>query len=66
MCAWEQKQEQEFPSLRQRLPAFSERIWNIRKTGSVDEFMSDLARTDEVLSRLVNDSRQDTVAAFDK
>lgn len=66
MCAWEQKQEQEFPSLRQRLAAFSERIWNIEKVKTEEEFMSDLASTDELLSKLLNDTRQDTVPAFDK
>lgn len=66
MCAWEQKQELEFPSLRQRVAAFSERIWEISEKKEFSHFEKRLTVTDKLLSKLANDSRQDTVAAFDK
>ena len=66
MCAWEQKQELEFPSLRQRVAAFSERIWEISDKKEYSHFEKRLTVTDNTLSKLVNDSRQDTVPAFDK
>ncbi len=59
MCAWEQAEEVEIPSLRKRLPALSERIWNKDEVISYQEFMSRLNKLDERLSVLINDDRQD-------
>ncbi len=66
MCAWEQAQELEFPSLRKRLPAFVERIWTAEKAREVSDFLSRLEITDRILSVLVDDATQDTLPAFDK
>jgi hexosaminidase len=52
MCAWEQAGKTEFPSLRKRLPAMNERIWNIEKVRTYDAFMDALSTTNEKLSLL--------------
>ncbi len=59
MCAWEQAGESEIPSLRKRLPAFSERIWNSEKVISYDELMVRINKLDKKLSLLIEDDRQD-------
>ncbi|GAB4329543.1 MAG: hypothetical protein Kow00127_21880 [Bacteroidales bacterium] len=61
MCAWEQSAGTEIPSLRKRLPALAERLWD---TTAVDfsGFSIRLNHTDSLVSQLINDSRQDTVA----
>ncbi|WP_075591265.1 family 20 glycosylhydrolase [Labilibacter marinus] len=61
MCAWEQAQEDEIPSLRKRLPAFVERIWNTEEKISYDELMKRMLFLDKRLSILINDDRQDTL-----
>jgi len=61
MCTWEQPQEVEFKSLRKRLPAMNERIWNTKNSLPYDEFMKRLERTDDKLSVLTNDSEQDSL-----
>ncbi len=66
MCAWEQVQELEFPSLRKRLPALAEKIWSPNDEKPLSDFMLRLNKTDLTLSKLTNDYRQDTVNAFDK
>jgi len=66
MCAWEQSQELEFPSLRRRLAAFSERVWTPDDPRQISDFQLRLDKTDNTLSKLVNDSRQDSLEAFDK
>jgi hexosaminidase len=53
MCAWEQSAERELPSLRRRLPALAERVWNEDAARSADEFLARLAATDERLSALL-------------
>ncbi|MCG8307199.1 MAG: family 20 glycosylhydrolase [Cytophagales bacterium] len=66
MCAWEQAQELEFPSLRRRLAAFSERVWRPGSPKPLSDFLQRMEKTDNTLSKLVDDSRQDTLEAFDK
>ena len=61
MCSWEQAEEVEIPSLRKRLPAFSERVWNTDKRLPYKQFIKQLNLSDTVLSRLINDTRQDSL-----
>lgn len=61
MCAWEQAEESEIPSLRKRLPAMNERIWNTHEIISYEDFMIRLDKTDERLSSLIEDDRQDSL-----
>ena len=53
MCAWEQPGSAELPSLRQRLAAMSERIWNPDAGRTVADFTERLRATDALLSRLL-------------
>ena len=61
MCAWEQPEKVEFPSLRMRLPALNERIWNTEKQVPYEVFIQKLDETDKKLSLLVGDTRQDSL-----
>lgn len=61
MCTWEQPQEVEFSSIRKRLPVMNERIWNTKHSLTYDQFMQYLERTDVKLSKLVNDTTQDSL-----
>jgi hexosaminidase len=53
MCAWEQPEKLELPSLRNRLPAMAERIWNPAASKTYQDFARRLAATDRLLERLV-------------
>src|SRR5665213_617370 len=53
MSSWEQSEQKEIPSLRQRLAAMSERLWN-SKQRDVTLFMRDLNQTDEKFGRLLS------------
>jgi hexosaminidase len=53
MCSWEQKQDQELPSLRDRVPAMSERIWNPDAGKSYDDFAGRYKATNAILDALV-------------
>jgi hexosaminidase len=53
MCAWEQPEEVEIPSLRQRLPAMSERLWSYPASGEFSDFAARLSITDASLTRLL-------------
>jgi hexosaminidase len=53
MCSWEQKQDQELPSLRDRVAAMSERIWNPDAGKSYDDFAGRYKATDAILDALV-------------
>jgi len=59
MCAWEQAEERELPSLRKRLPVLNERIWNTEEVISYQSFISQLEQLDLKLSLLLADDRQD-------
>lgn len=59
MCAWEQAEETEIPSLRKRLPVMNERIWNLENNPDFDSFMQMLEQLDYKLSLLIKDDRQD-------
>jgi hexosaminidase len=59
MCAWEQAEITEIPSIRKRLPALNQRIWNTEEILPYDEFIQLLEITDMKLSLLINDDRQD-------
>ena len=61
MCVWEQSANADIPSIRKRLPAFLERIWNTTEKIPFDQFMIHLEQTDQILSILINDQRQDSL-----
>ncbi len=61
MCAWEQAGASEIPSLRKRLPAMMERIWNTQEKIPYPIFMEQLNETDRRLSLLISDDRQDPI-----
>jgi hexosaminidase len=53
MCAWEQAEKTEVPSLRQRLPAMSERLWNPGDGRDYQDFAARLNTTDASLTKLL-------------
>ena len=53
MCAWEQKQELELPSLRGRVPAMMERIWNPSAGKTYQDFGKRLEGTEHLLDLLL-------------
>lgn len=59
MCAWEQPEEAEIPSLRRRVPAFVERIWNTEGNLSKEELLGLIEKNDQKLSKLIDDDRQE-------
>ncbi|WP_323755663.1 family 20 glycosylhydrolase [Roseivirga sp.] len=61
MCAWEQAEQSEFISLRKRLPVMNERIWNVEHQVDFPTFMSRLDATDELLSKLTGNTKQDSL-----
>jgi hexosaminidase len=60
ICAWEQTDEAEIPSLRRRIPTFSERVWNTEKKLPFDSFYKLTNFTDTKLSHLINSTEQDS------
>jgi len=61
MCAWEQTDDGEIPSLRRRVPPFVERIWNTDYKLPYEEFYTNLDKTDNRLSAIINNSEQDSL-----
>tara|TARA_B100001173_G_scaffold244208_1_gene214304 strand:+ start:2034 stop:3656 length:1623 start_codon:yes stop_codon:yes gene_type:complete len=61
MCAWEQTDEGEIPSLRRRIPPFVERIWNTEYKIPFKRFYDNLDKTDQKLSILINNNKQDSL-----
>ncbi len=61
MCTWDQPEILEIPSLRKRLPAFIERIWNTKERIAFGQFMIQLEQSDKLFSILINDNRQDSL-----
>lgn len=61
MCAWEQTDEAEIPSLRRRIPTFSERVWNTEQKKSFTSFYKILDNTDTMLSLLIDSNAQDSL-----
>ena len=55
MCTWEQKQDVEIPSIRGRLPAMSERLWNPSAERTFADFSARLERCDKLLTKLLGD-----------
>ncbi len=53
MCSWEQHEDIEIPTLRGRLPAMSERIWNPDAGKSFLDFSNRFVSTDLLLSKLI-------------
>lgn len=54
MCAWEQPETLAVPSLRFRLPAMAERVWNDRAGKTYEDFESRVVQTDMLFDRLVH------------
>ena len=61
MCAWEQTDEGEIPSLRRRIPPFIERIWNTDYKLPYEEFYTYLDQTDNRLSIIIKNREQDSL-----
>ena len=61
MCAWEQTDEGEIPSLRKRVPTFVERIWNTDYKLPFEEFYSKLDKSDHRLTAIIKNSEQDSL-----
>lgn len=61
MCAWEQTDQGEIPSLRRRIPPFMERIWNTDYKLPYEEFYTNLDQTDKRLSIIINNREQDSL-----
>ena len=53
MCAWEQPAERELPSLRTRLHAMSERLWNPDAGRTFEDFARRAQAADDLLDRLL-------------
>ncbi len=54
MCAWEQGPQAELPSIRTRLPAMSERVWNPGSNKIFTDFSRRSSACDAVLDRLLS------------
>ena len=54
LCAWEQPESAELPSLRQRAAVFAERAWNPGAGGSFAELAARVGACDAVLDRLTD------------
>jgi hexosaminidase len=57
MCSWEQAADAEIPSLRERLPAMSERIWAPKAGRTFADFSSRLQATNAKLDALLRTAR---------
>ena len=53
LCAWEQPDEVEIPSIRKRLAAMSERLWNPDANRDFEDFAARLSATDASLTKLL-------------
>ncbi len=53
ICAWEQAEMREIPSLRKRLPMMSERVWNPFANLDFNDFSTRLNKTDAQLTRIL-------------
>ena len=61
MCSWEQNQKNEISSLRKRLPAFVERIWNTEYKIDYSKLIEKIDYLDKHLSILIEDNSQDSL-----
>jgi hexosaminidase len=53
LCAWEQPEEMEIPSLRGRVPAVMERIWNPDAGKEFSDFEKRFTETDKIFEKLI-------------
>jgi len=58
MCAWEQREDQELPNERHRLPAMAERIWNPAAGKTYEDYARRFRGTDRLLDLLVHRNTQ--------
>ena len=65
MCAWEQPESLELPSLRSRVPAMMERIWNPAAGRTYSDFERALAASDRLLDLLVQRSSKAKYTSFE-
>jgi hexosaminidase len=54
LCSWENSENIEVQSLRERLALVGEKAWNPGAGGTLTDFKARLARTDAILDKLVN------------
>lgn len=54
ICTWAQPDAAELPSLRRRVPAMSERIWNPSSGRTVEDFLNRLEVSDARLTKMLN------------
>ena len=54
LCAWEQSEDRELPSLRERVPALSERLWNPDLGQAYKDFADRLSFLDPMLTKLLS------------
>lgn len=54
MCAWEQSESAELPSLRGRLPAMGERLWNPQAGKTFPDYARRFAECDKLLTKLLD------------
>jgi len=52
LCSWENKGDFELPSLRHRLPAVSERLWNRSSEILVEDFKARINMTDKLVEKM--------------
>ena len=64
LCSWENPENIEIQSLRERLALVSEKAWNPAAGGTLAEFKARLAHTDAILDKLVNPIAIDVQGAF--
>ncbi len=55
MCAWDQAEEDELPTLRERLAVFSQRVWNPADDAEFEVFRRRLGATDAKLGMLLGE-----------
>jgi hypothetical protein len=54
ICTWAQPDAAELPSLRRRVAAMSERIWNPSSGRTVEDFLNRLEVSDARLTKMLN------------
>lgn len=66
MCAWEQSAAKELPSIRPRLHAMSERIWNPNAGKSFEHFEQRAQQSDQLLSSILAEVKLELIGGTDR